>query len=410
MRSAFWILAALCLCATFPHAVSAQQDSAARRLTLAAALDLAQKQNLDLAAARAQRAVALGGIRAAGQLPNPTSTVSVVRDSPHESLFFDQPVEIGGRRHQRIELARAQGQLTEADIAAVEKKVRHIVRDAYHALAFARGTTGLQAESVARAKRLRDIAKARFEAGDIAQLEVTQTELEVSRAEVEYQVAQEEENVALSELNTLLNEPAATPWDLATPLDQAMPALALDDLMARAGGTNPELARLDQESKVEQRRKSLLQAERIPNLGLEAGVDFNSPHDFKRAARGQIAVELPLFSRNQGEIAQSTATLNALQLEAAAKRREVAGRVGAAYSEWHSRETQVGLYRATLLPASKQLADLAEQSYQAGKANILTVLDAQRDVQQVQREYLASLLARQTAFAQMEEIVGAPLE
>jgi outer membrane protein TolC len=40
----------------------------------------------------------------------------------------------------------------------------------------------------------------------------------------------------------------------------------------------------------------------------------------------------------------------------------------------------------------------------------LTVLSAQSDVHQVQRQYLDSLLAVQSAFAELEEAVGAPLD
>jgi outer membrane protein TolC len=53
---------------------------------------------------------------------------------------------------------------------------------------------------------------------------------------------------------------------------------------------------------------------------------------------------------------------------------------------------------------------MAEESYRAGKANIMTVLGAQRDVLQAERDYLDSLLAVQSAFSQLEEAVGAPLD
>jgi outer membrane protein TolC len=56
------------------------------------------------------------------------------------------------------------------------------------------------------------------------------------------------------------------------------------------------------------------------------------------------------------------------------------------------------------------LEGLGEESYRAGRASLLTVLDAQRNVQQVEREYLDSLLALQTAFAALEETVGTPLD
>ena len=53
---------------------------------------------------------------------------------------------------------------------------------------------------------------------------------------------------------------------------------------------------------------------------------------------------------------------------------------------------------------------LAEESYREGRESILFVLGAQRDVQQIQLDYLQSLSSLQAAFAALEEIVGAPLD
>jgi cobalt-zinc-cadmium efflux system outer membrane protein len=404
-----FLLAVLPACArqSGPQATTAAPT---RRLTLAAALDLATKQNLDLAAARLRRAVTLAGIQVARQIPNPAVSVGVSRDAPHQSLVFDQPLEIGGQRGRRIELARQEATLTDLEIAGLERVIRRQVRQAFYALMAARGATSLRADALALARRLREIAQARFDTGDVPQLEVFQAELEVSRAETDLSVAQQEERVALSQLNALLNEPAETPWETTGSLEEAPTAQTLADLVARAAQTNPELAHLAQELKVEQSRRALLQAERIPNLDVQFGSDFNSPGDYRAAPRGGISMELPLFTRNQGELAQSAAALRALEGESAATRRAVAGRVEAAYYEWSTRQTQAELYRKSLVPAARRLADLAEESYRAGKANLLTVLDAQRNVQQVQREYLESLLVLQMAFAELEETVGAALD
>jgi len=171
--------------------MAAQQPP--RRLTIAEALKIAEKQNLDLQAARARQAVSQAGVRAAGQRPNPIGNVSVSRDAPHEGVLIDQPVEIGPKRNRRMEVAQQEGALTEADITTVEKLVRHRVRDRYFALAHARGVTAQQAEALALAQHLHTIAQDRFNAGDVAQLEVTQTQLEVARAQADFEVAQQEE-------------------------------------------------------------------------------------------------------------------------------------------------------------------------------------------------------------------------
>ncbi|MGH9757658.1 MAG: TolC family protein, partial [Candidatus Acidiferrales bacterium] len=368
-------------------------------LTLPGALDLAEKQNLDLQAARLQRAVSLAGVKIAGERPNPTASVAVLRDTPHESLFFDQQIETASKRKKRIDLARQQGLLTASDITAIERQVRRSVREAYFGLAFARRVTSEKSDIAKLASRLKEIAEARFQAGDIAQLEVTQAQLEWSRANADAQIAKRNEQIALTQLNLLLNEPSESNWDLADSLENLPGALTLDDLVARATQSNSEITRLAQEAKVEESRAILFKAERIPNIGLEFGMDFNAPGQggFKIGPRGQITMALPLFNRNQGEIAQTSAALAAIEGQEAAKKRAIAAQVESAYYELTSREAEVALYRQELVPSSRKLAELTEESYQSGKANILMVIGAQRDVQQVDSEYLNSLLAMQTS-------------
>ncbi len=387
--------------------IPAQQPA---QLTLQAALKLAEKQNLDLTAARERRPVALAGIRIAKQRPNPTFNVTALRDTPHEGVFFDQPLELGGKRQHRIDVAHQEGALTEVEIATLGRQIRRSTRAAFYRLAFSRAESERLAQVQKLGQRLRQIAQERFEAGAVAQLEVVQAELEVSRAQADLQVAQQVEKVSLSQLNALLNEPASTPWELAESLFDLPPTLPLPELIQRAYESNPELQHLAQEQKVEQSRRGLLKAGRIPNLDLQFGTDFNSPRDFSVGPRSQVALVLPLFSRNQGEIAQSFANQRVLEAEEAAARRTVAGHVEEAYLDLNAQQTRAQIYRQTLLPAARQLEGMAEESYRAGKANILIVLDAQRNVQEVERNHLDSLLALHTAFAGLEETVGAALD
>jgi outer membrane protein, heavy metal efflux system len=406
--------AALCLvCVARP--VRAQQETQppgqqAQKLTLAEALQMAERQNLDLIAARAQVAVAAAGIEIAKERPNPTANTNVLRDDPHEGWWIDQPIELGSKRKKRIDLAKAQTGLTEDDVSALERLTRENVRNAFFTLALARSTTSQKSDALKLAQRLHDIAQTRFEAGDVPEIEVYQANLVVSQAQADFQTAQQEEKVALSDLNTLLNEPPATGWDLQTPLEDLPAPLALGDLLARAENANPDLQKISQQEKVEQSQRALLQAERLPNLVLSAGIDYNSPHNFRYGPRSQASMEVPIFSRNQGEIAESSATLVALDDQAQATRRSVEGHVESGYLDLQTLESQARLYQSSLVPAADKLETLAEESYRAGKENILYVLEAQKNVQAVKQEYLQSLFAVHQAFAQLEEIVGTPLD
>jgi outer membrane protein TolC len=186
--------------------------------------------------------------------------------------------------------------------------------------------------------------------------------------------------------------------------------LPLSELSARACQANAEVQRLGQERKIEESRLHLLKAERIPDLRLQFGTDLNSPPDFRAGPRGQVSLELPLFTRNQGQIAQSQANQQVLEAGVAAAARAVAARVETGYLNLQVQETQVRLYREKLLPVAHQLESLAEESYRAGKTGILTAIQAQQNVQGVESNYLQSLLTLQNIYASLEETVGGPTD
>lgn len=370
----------------------------------------ADRQNLDLAAVRLQHAISEAGVTIAGQRPNPSISFGATRDTPHESVFVDQPLELGGKRPTRMEQARQEVALTDIEISTVRRQLRRQVRDAFYTAALSKALAEQQGLLADLSRKLRDIAKDRFNAGDVPELEVMQADLELSRAEADQEVARQEMKVAFSKLAALLNEPSNATWDLATPLETLPQQVGLEDLISRATSANPDLQHLAQEARVEQSREKMYRAERFPEVSVELGADFNSPPDFQTGARGQLTVGLPIFSRYQGELAQSSATQRLIDAELMAKRRSVAGEVEAAYNELSARLTEADLYRRTVIPAGRKLESLTEDSYKAGKANILAVIDAQRTVQQNERDYLQSLLEVQQAFSELEETVGVVLD
>lgn len=391
----------------------AQEGEAAppvRPLGLAQALELASRQNLELAAARLRREVVRGEVGIASELPNPTLSYQAAKDLPHQGVLIEQPLELGGKRQRRIDVAHEEGAQVDAEIAALESDVRRDTRQAFYDLAAARAATAERQKALELARRLREIADARFASGDVARLEVVQAELEVARATADVDATAEHERVALARLNALLNEPSGTRFEIAGSLEDPLPPVALDTLLECSASSSPELQRLSAERRVEESRRELLRAERVPTVNVEFGADFDAEPEFDTGGRGGFSLVLPVFSRNKAALAQSAAQARVIDDSLAAKRRETAGRVEAAYYEWSRRQKQVAVYQASLLPPARQLAELAEESYRAGKTGILGVLSAQRDVQEIAREYNDVLLAAQTAFADLEHAVGIPLD
>ena len=391
-------------------AASSAPAQHAPTLTLQSAFELADKQNLNLAAVRRRRAVAVAGIQIARQRPNPTLSIEALRDSPHEALLVEQPLELGSKRGRRIDVAKEEGVLTDVEIGALARQVRRDTREAFYRALLARAESERLGRVVQLAERLEQIARDRFGAGDVAQLEVIQAGLEVARAQADRQVAEQREKVSLSQLNALLNEPAETNWELAGRLEDATSIPQLPELLERARQLNPELQHLGQEQKIEESRRALLKAERVPNLAVQVGSDFNAPPEFHAGPRGALAMELPLFARNQGQITQSLATQQVLSAEATATDRAVSARLEAGYFDIKAQQTQVELYSGKLLPVARQVESMAEESYRSGKTSILSVLQAQQNAQEVERSYLESLFALQRMLAGLEETVGGPIE
>jgi cobalt-zinc-cadmium efflux system outer membrane protein len=384
-----------------------QQPTA--KLTLNDVLTLANQHNLDLVAARAKRAAALAGVRIAKERPNPTLTVGGSRDLPHENVLLDQSFELGLKRSKRIEVARGEQALNDLETDILARQIRRRTREAFYNVLLAQAQSQQAADALKLAQRLQQISHDRFAVGDIAQLEVMQSDLEVARADVDNKVLLQEVRTARSQLATLLNQPEASLGELEGAISDLPPALDETDLVQKAHASNPDIQHIVQERTIEASRLSSLKWQRVPNIDIQGGVDLNAPPDFHVGPRGQVAMSLPIFSRNQGEIAQSNANLNVLDLSLAASRRTVEGSVEAAYLDVAAKRTQVELYRDNLVPATLKLEAMAEESYQAGKSNVLTVIDAQRRTNDIKRAYLDSLFSFQSAFANLEEVVGVTL-
>ncbi|HZQ93033.1 MAG TPA: TolC family protein [Terriglobales bacterium] len=387
-----------------------QPAAAQQALDLKTALAAAQTGNLELRAARQQRAIALAGITTARQLPNPALGFTAARDTPHEGVALDLPIELGGKRSKRIALAQEEQKAIEVDIGVLERQVRRRTREAFFRSLVARAQSQQAKTALDLANRTRDIAQSRFDAGDVAQLDVFQADVEAARAAADYQLTVQAQRSADVLLAALLNRPLSDQLGLAGNAEELPPAATLETVTAQAMESNSDLLKTSQDLRSEERRLALARAQRIPNVDLSAGADFNSPPDFQAGAKGGITVTLPLLYHGQGEVAASSARLELLRLTLGFQRINASAQVAAAYYDYLAKANQAQQYSQRIVPEMVRLLEMAEESYRSGKSNLLTLIDAQRRLSDTRKSYLDTLLAAHTSFAALEETVGAPLD
>src|SRR6185436_15129280 len=191
--------------------VPAQTPALSGPLTYDQALDLASSRNLGVAAARRARAIREGALKTAGLRPNPSASFEVSRDTPHEVFVFGLPVELGGKRGRRFELAKEELTLADVDVQTELRALRPDLRQAFYSLIAADERIRLADSLVEVTRRVHDVAQAQFEVGAVPRLDILAADLGVARAETDLEIARGTRAFEQARLNAVLNLPPQQP-------------------------------------------------------------------------------------------------------------------------------------------------------------------------------------------------------
>ncbi len=386
----------------------AAQNPAQFSLTYTSTYEIAQRNNLDVQAARARYAVRRAEIHIASQRPNPFVTAEALRDEPHYSVFFELPLELGGRRARRIDVAEAQLKLADAELADAFRKMRRDLRKAFYGVALGNERIALAQTEVNTAQRVVSTAEERYQVGAVAHLEVLQAKLGLARAQNDLQLEGKQKLAADADLRTVLNVDEGIPVAVAGSLRDFSGAFEFPGYLQGALRQNPDLQLLNQQLEVENQRLRLLRAESFPDVNLFAGSDFISS-DFTVGPRAGVAVEIPIHKKRAAQMEKSRALQEQIKLALQAHRRRIEGALRSAYARLRAQQSRVDIFRNEIIPAAEELYRLAEESYREGKSSILTVLDAQKSLRDVRLESVQAEFDFQMAMADLEEAGGVPI-
>ncbi|WP_431194709.1 TolC family protein [Achromobacter xylosoxidans] len=146
-------------------------------------------------------------------------------------------------------------------------------------------------------------------------------------------------------------------------------------------------------------------SKRYPDITLSAGVARDNEQGRNKAQFG-VAIPLPLFDRNQGNVYSATMQ----SYKAQDMYRELESRLTAdllqSVSQFDLAANSAREYRATVLPGAAEAYDSARKGFEAGKVSFLDVLDAQRTLSQGNIGYLNVLASAYQASADIDRILG----
>jgi cobalt-zinc-cadmium efflux system outer membrane protein len=121
---------------------------------------------------------------------------------------------------------------------------------------------------------------------------------------------------------------------------------------------------------------------------------------------GIASISIPLFGRNQGEVARARSEQLRADFLAEAAKNQVLQDVETAYVSFESSRERVRFYEQTYLSNSKESLDIEQFSFQRGGASILDFLDAERTYRSTQLAYRQQLAAYLMNLARLEAVVG----
>ena len=400
----------------FPPAVLADQIS----LSLASALAQARTQNPQVAIARSRVSEAEGMRVQAGLIPNPVlyatsentplggSQPFTFGNDTDDYVYLNQKIELGGKRSRRVAFASEKvGQMTiQSEIATQQLLAR--VATAYWMAAGSAAVDQLYKREVSTLDDMVDYNRARVKRGATAEADLIRIQLESDRLKGQARLAAEQ---ARRSLIALYREMGASSFP-----DSVAFADRLDDLGAiqppdiqTVLRDRPEMRAARAGVKQAEANFNLQRANALPDPQLMAGYkrfSGSKPFTGQNTLFFGFQVPLPIFDRNQGQIAAAQAKVMGAKEAVTDQEIAIRAEVASALSDYASRRQAL----LDVLPRMAHRAALSDQiaegAYRLGGADILRFLDAARIDIETQVLLVQTLIDYHLSVVNVELVTG----
>ncbi|MDA1165949.1 MAG: TolC family protein [Planctomycetota bacterium] len=392
-----------------PPAPAAQIEGSANGLSTLDSLELlAMSSNPTLTQLQAGVDAANGRWLQVGLYPNPEIAYTAPEIGNEGTLgqqgaYVQQEFVTADKLDLNRNAASWEVKRVEQELAAQRLRVLTDVRAGFYSLRVAQERVKIADELYRIAQQAVEKAKELVKVQE-PETVLTQAEIEAELALVLLENSRVQQTAHWKSLMSVVGQPYLPQQDVTGELDVAAPQLVWEETLDRIRRESPELAAAAAE--VEQTRWAVQRAsvQAVPNVTVQAG----SMYDFGTRdpiATLQIQLPVPIFNRNQGDIAEAYA--NSIAAERAVERMELSLqlRLAAVYQQYEQARQQASRYDGTILKKAKRNLDLNRQSYEAGESAYLGVLTAQRSYFQAKLAWLNALEQLWSATVQIEGLL-----
>ena len=318
--------------------------------------------------------------------------------------------ERGHKRDLRLETAKETTQVTQDQHEDLKRNLEFNLRVAFIDTLQAKAILKLAQADLDYYDKIIKISQDRYNAGDLAQIDLDRIELQRVQYEAELQTALVNLRTAKIQLQQLLND--RTPvdqLDVDAPFDFSTDLKDLETFRQAALDNRPDLRAAIETIELSKSNHKLAEANGTTDPTFAAwethNPSFNNPNDEDTLG---LSINIPLrfFDKNQGEKKRTLIDIDRSQQLTEAARAQVFSDVDSAYAQVGSNITLLKPYKARYLDQATRVRDTVTFAYQRGGASLMDFLNAQSDYRQVQLAYLQLIGTYLTAVGQLNLSVG----
>ncbi len=385
--------------------------------------------NGELSAARIEIERARARLLQAGLRPNPildieqtTGRYTGSNGESETSVGVALPLELGGKRKRRIQLAQAELEAVEAEVADRERRLAAEVHANHiEALAALRELENLENLNNLDLQTTRFV-QARVNEGETAPIELNLLRVEVDRLRSRRALVEGRLKAALLRLKSLVGIPAAEPLrlreNLVTPNLPAPPATSEAAIeIALRHRPDLKLARLNEEAA--EAGLNLVRANGAPDMTAFSRytVNHSNYEDTPVGIRNErdrlltfgVSIGLPVFNRNQGAKAESAAAITQARTRRKFLETLVRSEVESAFARYQSARAAVATFEEGVIARSNDNIRVVRAAYELGQFSITDLLSEQRRLVDSQREFTETLTEQYRALADLQAALGLPV-
>lgn len=331
-------------------------------------------------------------------------TTDYLTNSAQFDVGLSYLFERGDKRARRLQAAQAQTAVTSAQVADNERTLTFNVASQFIAALLAQSNLEFAEQDLAAFQQTVDISQAKFNAGGMSEGDLLKIKLQLLQHQMDVSSARLARVQALGTLRQLLGyESVPQDYEVFGALAYQPVGLGPDALKALALQQRPDLRAALLGVTAAQSQLALAQANRKRDLTAQLSYSHVAAAD---SASIFANIEVPIFDRNQGEIARTRYVITQSQELSNEQSSIVLTDVTNAYEALHNSSQVVQLYESGYLTQATRSRDITQYAYQRGAATLLDFLDATRSYRAIQLAYRQALANYMVALEQLRQAVG----